>query len=74
MTTIHKTSPSHPDGDDFASHDEGIEALGRAVSLLRSWAATPQQFDHISGADRQNLFLLALEAAEQAQSKLSRSQ
>lgn len=61
-----------PDPERFASYERGMECLGRSISMLRAWAVQPQMFDHLSLADRQNLFLIALEFAESAQTQLSR--
>lgn len=52
---------------------DGIEQLSLVVSILRSLAACPSLFDHISLDDRQNLLLLALEHAEMSRERLSQA-
>lgn len=55
----------------FAEYDAGMESLLQSISLLRAWAAAPGLFDHISQADRQNIFLTTLELAESAHARFS---
>ncbi|MBY6310435.1 hypothetical protein [Alcaligenes faecalis] len=55
----------------FAEYDAGMESLLQSISLLRAWAAAPGLFDHISQADRQNIFLTTLELAESPHARLT---
>lgn len=55
----------------FAEYDAGMESLLQSISLLRAWAAAPGLFDHISQADRQNIFLTTLELAESAHARFT---
>ncbi|GHC52549.1 hypothetical protein GCM10010096_25840 [Alcaligenes pakistanensis] len=55
----------------FAEYDAGMESLLQSISLLRAWAAAPGLFDHISQADRQNIFLTTLELAELAHARFT---